>query len=59
MSANISDPRVFLTLPREQRQRLLREQAKELEQFYQPGSPHMEWTEAYEEDTREPFTQTR
>lgn len=47
MSINISDPRVFLTLPREQRQRLRLEQAKELEQFYQPDSPHIECTETY------------
>jgi hypothetical protein len=44
---SITDPREFLKLPREERQRLLSEQANEVANFYQPGNPHIEWTEEY------------
>jgi hypothetical protein len=59
MSIDFSDPRDFLTLPKEERQRLLLAQAKDLEQFYQPSNSHIEWTEDYLEDKlSEPLTQT-
>ena len=60
MSTDYSDPREFLTLPKEERQRLLLEQAQKVILFYQPGHPHIEWTENYlEDEPSEPLTQTR
>jgi hypothetical protein len=56
---DISDPRAFLKIPKEERLKLLEQQAKEVAEFYQPGHPHIEWTETYQEDTHEPITQTR
>jgi hypothetical protein len=54
------DPRDFLKLPKEERQRLLSEQAKEVAGFYQPGHPHLEWTEEYVEDVaNDSLSQTR
>jgi hypothetical protein len=57
---DISDPRVFLRLSKEEKQRQLVEQSQELIEFYQPGHPHIEWTEDYLEDKDSEFiTQTR
>jgi isopenicillin N synthase-like dioxygenase len=54
-----SDPRLFLQLSKEERKRLLEQQAKEIAGFYQPGNSHIEWTEDYQEDSHEPIAQTR
>jgi isopenicillin N synthase-like dioxygenase len=60
LNPDISDPRVFLKLPKEEKQRLLLEQSQEVTAFYQPGHSHIEWTEDYLEDKdSEPLTQTR
>ena len=47
---DLLDPRVFITLPKKERQRLLEVQAAEVKDFYQPGHAHLEWTEDYVED---------
>jgi hypothetical protein len=58
--ADTSDPRDFLKLPKAERLKLLEQQAKGVIEYYQPGNPHIEWTETYQEDSaNEPITQTR
>jgi hypothetical protein len=44
------DLKAMLSMPQEQRNRLLAEQSSTLAQYFQPGTEEMAWTEDYIED---------
>jgi hypothetical protein len=46
----VLDLQAMLSMPQEQRNRLLAEQSSTLAQYFQPGTEEMAWTEDYMED---------
>lgn len=47
---NFIDPRIFRSLPKDERNMLLQKQANSVKNLYQPGSDFIEWTEDYIDD---------
>ena len=50
---DLSDPRKFLNLSKEKRDKLLEEQAREASELYQPESELREWVDYYVDDLAE------
>ena len=50
---DVSDPRKFLSLSKEERDKLLEKQAREASELYQPESQLREWVDDYVDDLAE------